>query len=202
LTFSREAMGAFLVAILCACFGRILATPRLFITIFGAVLLLVVSDSIHALQDQGVITDENLERLTFQVSDASAKSHARMTEKVWEQFEAAPLIGNGFGTTAYWDDSQSHNLYLSFMADHGIIGVLLLPALLWSLAYRSWQYCGFFFAFLIWSSFNHNLFANPFGLITLALMANEQIQFRMSEESTRKLPFETARVAVSQGGIR
>jgi hypothetical protein len=179
-TFSREAMGAFAVLILCASLGRALSTPRLLIIVSLAIVAIFAWNLSTILDRQGILTDENLGRLTMQVSDASAQDHARIAQKVWHQFELAPLIGNGFGTTAYWNDNQSHNLYLSFMADHGILGVLLVPALVWCLAYGSWDYYAFAFGFLIWCMFNHNLFANPFGILTLAIMANQQAYFRSS----------------------
>ncbi len=177
-TFSREAIAALGVVMLCACAGRTLAPSRLVFIGVAAVMLFIAFNLADTLEDEGVLSDQNVARLTLQVSDKSAKGHARVAEKTWDQFAAAPLLGNGFGTTAYWGDMQSHNLYLSFMADHGIIGVLLLPALVWCLAYPSWEFYGFAFAFLIWNMFNHNLFSNPFGLITLAVVANLQCQSR------------------------
>lgn len=177
-TFSRQAMVALAVAIVCAAIGRAVATPRLVLVGIAAVAVLIASNAAGILETDGILSDQNVSRLTMQVSDASAKGHARVAEKALEKFEEAPLLGNGFGTTAYWGDMESHNLYLSFMADHGIIGLLLIPALVWCLAYRSWDFYGFAFAFLIWNMFNHNLFANPFGLITLAVMANQQSRYK------------------------
>ena len=180
-TFSRESLGALVIAIVCATVGRALAKPRLVFAIAAAVLIIFTLHVDEILESQGLLSNENIERLTMQVSDRSAQDHARIAQKVWQQFENAPLLGNGFGTTAYWGDNESHNLYLSFMADHGILGVLLVPALVWCLAYRSWDYYAFAAAFLLWCMFNHNLFMNPFGLISLAIMANQRALFRESQ---------------------
>ncbi len=179
-TFSREAMAGLLVVILAAGLARAVATPRLLLLIAIGILIVAMWNLSVILQDQGVLSKENLARLEMGTSDHSARYHAMLAAKVLEQFENAPLLGNGFGTTAFWGNFESHNLYLSFMADYGILGVLMVPALAWCLAYRSWDYYGFAFAFLIWCMFNHNLFANPFGLISLAIMANQQACFRSS----------------------
>ncbi len=187
-SFSREAMAALLVVIAGACLGRAVATPRLLLMIGVTILVIITWNLSTILEDQSVLSDENLARLSMGISDASAHDHARLAEKALEQFEKAPLLGNGFGTTAYWGDFESHNLFLSFMADHGILGVLLIPALLLGLARRSWDYYAFAGAFVIWCMFNHNLFDNPFGLITLAIMASQRACLRSSFAGRNQFP--------------
>jgi hypothetical protein len=181
-TFSREATAGLLVVILAAGLGRAIATPRLILLIAIGMVILTVWNLSAPLLDRGVLSKENIARLEMGTSDHSAQYHAMLAAKVLEQFENAPLIGNGFGTTTYWSDFDSHNLYLSFMADDGILGLLIVPALIWCLAYRSWDYYAFAGAFLIWCMFNHNLFNNPFGLISLAIISSQQASFRLSFE--------------------
>jgi hypothetical protein len=178
-TFSREAMAGLLVVILSASWGRSVAIPRMLIMVTAAAMVVVALNLGAALQRQGVLTPELQARLGIGISDPSAQQHARIAEKVWQQFEHAPLLGNGFGTTAFWaGENESHNLYLSFMADHGILGVLLVPALVLCLAHGSWDYYGFAFAFLIWCMFNSDFFIDPFAQISLAIMANQRACLR------------------------
>ncbi len=172
-TFSREAMAGFVVVVLTACLGRALATRRVLVVAVAGGLAAFALNLGTFFEGNGILREENLARLSLAVSDTSARDHVDLAQKVLQQFEYAPLLGNGFGTTAYWGEEESHNLYLSFMADHGILGLLLIPALLWALVRRAWDYYAFAGAFLIWCMFNHNLFGNPFGLITLAVMADQ-----------------------------
>ena len=180
-TFSREAMAGLLVVILAAGLGRAVVTPRLILLIMTSVLIFATWNLSALFEDNGVLSKENLARLEMGTSDASARERTRLVEETLEQFEEAPLLGKGFGTTTFWDHTLgSHNLYLSFMADYGILGALIIPALVWCLAYRSWDFYGFGAAFLIYCMFNHNLFDHPFALISLAIMSSQQACFRSS----------------------
>jgi len=66
------------------------------------------------------------------------KSRVVLAEKTLKQFEEAPLTGQGFGTTIFWPDGQSHNAYLDF-ADCGILGVLVIPWLILSIRRADWS---------------------------------------------------------------
>jgi hypothetical protein len=59
------------------------------------------------------------------------------------------------------------------MADYGIIGLFVIPALVWSVRRRSWDSYAFAVIMLLWCFFNHNVFSNSFALITLAIQADE-----------------------------
>ncbi|PWT83991.1 MAG: hypothetical protein C5B58_05505 [Acidobacteria bacterium] len=178
-TFSREAMVALLSVILSACWGRAVSVPRMLIMVAAAVVVVVILNFGTALQRQGVLNPELQARLALGLSDRSARHRARIVEEAWQQFERAPLIGNGFGTTAFWaGELESHNLYLSFMADYGVLGVLLVPALVLCLAHGSWDYYGFAFAVLVWCMFNSDFFIDPFAQISLAIVANQRACFR------------------------
>ena len=67
----------------------------------------------------------------------------------------------------------SHNFYLSLLADHGIIGIFLIPALLLSIGRRSWDFYAFAAVFLTWCLFSHNVLDASAGLISLAIEAVE-----------------------------
>jgi hypothetical protein len=187
-TFSREAMAGLLVVILAAALGRAVVTPRLILLIATSILIFATWNLRALFEDNGVLDKNHIARLEIGTSDASARDRTRLAEKALEQFEEAPLVGNGFGTTTFWNTLESHNLYLSFMADYGILGVLIIPALVWCLAYRSWDFYGFGGAFLIYCMFNHNLFDHPFALISLAIMSSQQASFRSSFRTSTALP--------------
>ncbi len=172
-TFSREAMLAFLIVVVGASIGKAISCPRLLFMIAVGGVVFTTFDIGMSLTDNGVLSEEHVSRLSMTVSDSSARDRYRLAKKVLAKFEESPLLGNGFDTAGYWADNQSHNLYLSFMADHGIFGILLIPALVLSLFRRSWNYYSFGAAFLLWCLFDHNLFTDSFALITLAIQASE-----------------------------
>jgi len=176
-TFSREAMIAFLIVVVGASIGRAVSWPRLVFMIAATGVLFMTLGVWTSLTDSGVLNADDLDRLTS-ASDASAKSRYRLAKMVLEKFEEAPLLGNGFETAGYWAHNESHNLYFSFLADHGIFGILLIPGLVLSLFRRTWDYYAFAGAFMLWCFFDHNLFSDSFALIVLAIQANERVVAR------------------------
>ena len=52
----------------------------------------------------------------------------------------------------------SHNFFLNLLADHGIIGIFLIPALLLSIGRKCWDFYAFAAAFLVFCLFSHNVF--------------------------------------------
>jgi O-antigen ligase len=96
-----------------------------------------------------------------------------LAEKTLEEFEDAPLFGQGFGTTLYWSGLASHNLYLSLIADLGVAGIIVIPALVLSVGRRSWDSYAFAVVFLLWCFFDHMVLSDSFALISLAIQADE-----------------------------
>lgn len=183
-TFSREALAAFAIVIAGGAVGRAISWPKLLVIAAAGAALIITLDLGSKLEDNDVLTNDNTARLTMTVSDSSSMERYRLAKLVLEKFEEAPLLGNGFDTAGYWSDEQSHNLYLSFMADHGIFGILLIPALVLSLFRKSWNYYSFAAAFLLWCAFDHNLFSDSFALISLAIQASEAALWRVSLRNT------------------
>jgi len=169
-TFSREAMLAMLVVVVAAYVGKALSTKRL---VFGcfAVTALVAVLGVSYIDVDKVLTPGNIARITM-TSDSSAEDRTNLAKRTFEQFEEAPLLGQGFGTTLYWGDLASHNLYLSLMADLGLIGIVIIPGLVWSVGRRSWDSYAFAAAFMLWCFFDHMVLTDSFALIALAIQAD------------------------------
>jgi hypothetical protein len=54
--------------------------------------------------------------------------------RAWGMFLEAPLLGKGLGSTVDWNvDISSHNTYMNLGADHGVLGLIALPALCYAL---------------------------------------------------------------------
>ncbi len=171
-TFSREAILSFGVILVAGCLSGTFSARRLLIVASIFAGLFLASHFRTALSDKN-ISSQDWARLTLQWSDSSTKSREQLAYKTLKAFEDAPLIGNGFGTTDFWGDDPGHNSYLVLMADCGIIGVLVIPGLMWSIRRKGWDFNAFAGSFLLWGVFNHLVLSELFSLITIAIFADE-----------------------------
>lgn len=172
-TFSRQAMLALLILVLVCAFARVICIWKVVLAGTLACVAFVSLNLGTTLTSSGVLDANNVARLRMTLSGTSATERVEVARMMWDRFAAAPLLGNGFNTAGFWTHRQSHDLYLSFMADHGILGVLLLPALALSLFRRHWHYYAFASVLLLWQLFDHELFMYAFALIVLGIEANE-----------------------------
>jgi O-antigen ligase len=171
-TFSREAILALgFVVVGWSLAGRLSLRRFAVAAAFGAALF-VAFNMRNSLLSEKIASSDNWSRLTSH-SDSSAIQRASLAEKTLNAFEEAPLLGQGFGTTAFWGDLGAHNFYLNLLADHGIIGIFVIPALLLSIGRKSWDFYAFAAVFLVWCLFSHNVFDDAAGLIGLAIEAVE-----------------------------
>lgn len=111
----------------------------------------------------------------------------------WALFVAHPWIGNGIGSTYHWHLSTStHNMYLLYMDDYGIIGVFLYPLLIWCMVRGAvgdvrrvaWTMA---IMFLIWGFFDHNIVQNYYSLFAIALTA---AMVKISADGTERIKIE------------
>lgn len=181
-TFSREAILAFAIVFAGAALGRAISLPRMVVGGAVACALFSVLEIGNSLRGSESWNPANFERLSI-TSDYSAQDRLRLGRKVLEEFEAAPLFGHGFGTDAYWGDEQSHNFFLSMLANYGILGVFFIPTLVLSVRRESWDSYVFGLVFLVWSFFLHLILLLPFSLIIIAIEAVEPAQPKRSPAS-------------------
>ena len=184
LTFSREAMLALVVVAAGALLGRALSPHRLVASTVLVCALFTTLELGNSLRGSQTLSTANLERLTFTTGDASAQDRLQLGRKVLDAFEAAPLFGHGFGTDEYWGDIQSHDFFLNMLANYGILGVFIIPALVFSVHRRSWDSNVFALVFLIWSFLLHLVLLLPFSLVVIAIQAVESSYARVVPTST------------------
>jgi hypothetical protein len=169
-TFSRESILALGIVVLGWSLAGRLSLRRLIIAGGVGVALFVAFDMGNSSLSEKLASSD-WSRLTSE--DASARQRAELAKRTLGAFEEAPLLGQGFGTTVFWNDYGSHDFYLSLLADHGIIGILLIPALMLSIGRRSWDFYVFAAVFLTYCLFSHNVLDFSPGLISLAIEAAE-----------------------------
>jgi hypothetical protein len=176
-TFSREAMLAFAVVVAGAAIGRAVPLHR-FVVVGGVACVLFSALELgNSLRETQSWSAANLERLSFTL-DASAEDRLRLGLKMLEEFEAAPLFGHGFGTDEYWVDIESHDFFLNMLANYGILGIFVVPALVLSVRRKSWDSNVFGLVFLLWSFVLHMVLLLPFSLIVIAIEAAESDQIK------------------------
>lgn len=136
------------------------------------------------LQRSGMITAnfdnirERLEWLQNPKSEDSADSRLEVVAIAWQMFGDHPWIGNGLASTDNLNNwgISTHNMYLLYIADHGIIGILILPSLVYAVlrnAQGESKYIGWAFGsfILLWGCFSHNILEERYILMCFSLMA-------------------------------
>jgi O-antigen ligase/polysaccharide polymerase Wzy-like membrane protein len=144
-------------------------------------IVLVQAASAVGLIDHLILDDDQFDRVSFlntlQASDESAQVRVAIAADAWQMVAESPIVGNGLASTVRWDDLQStHNMFLYYMADHGLLGVLILPALVFCafVGRRNaapgpyWAFC----AFTLWYAlFSHNITTERYHLFAFAFFA-------------------------------
>jgi O-Antigen ligase len=180
-TFSREAMLAFAIVVVGAGLDRALSLPRLAVSGAMACALFSALALNNMLASTESWNTANIDRLSFATGDASALERLSLAHEMIEEFESAPLFGHGFGTDEYWTKTQaSHDFFLNMLANYGILGVFVIPALVLSLWHESWDSKTFGLVFLVWSFLLHLVLTLPFSLIVIAIEAVGPLQAKQS----------------------
>jgi O-antigen ligase len=136
------------------------------------------------LQRSGLVTAnfdnirERLEWLQNPKAEESADARLEVVAIAWKMFGEHPWLGNGLGSTDNLNNLgiSTHNMYLQFVADHGIIGAFVLPTLVYVVTRHTqgesrstaWAFGAFI---LVWGFFSHNILEERYTLICFSLMA-------------------------------
>jgi hypothetical protein len=186
ITFSRSTIIGWLIAtatLLAFDSTRARARELVIGTVAAATLLVVLFQGVAAsgLMDGFTLDDNLFDRVSFfrtlDASDDATQQRREVAAKAWAMFADRPVQGNGLASTLQWSDQGStHNVFLSLMADHGVLGALILPALLLCVLHGRpgaangphWAFC----AFVTWYAlFSHNIFTERYQLLAFAFFA-------------------------------
>jgi O-antigen ligase len=187
LTFSRGAIFIWLLLMGLMIFKGILPHKHTSAWLLG----LVVLGLITGLQGEEIVRAFNLphqiiERLEWfknpleNKADSEGSSGARMemAETAWGMFLQRPLTGYGVGSTVTWSlPISTHNMYLALMADYGLVGAFLLPALVIAVIWKARGVArsiapNLLITMLLWGLFSHNVLDERYILTGFALMGS------------------------------
>jgi O-antigen ligase len=186
LTFSRSAILGWFLVMFVLWYGKKIRGHRLAALLIplGIVLALFWTVIMTFIAGNNEINSANvLGRINWFLSpdknvNFSTESRLEVMKKAWAMFLKHPIVGNGVGSTDVWSYSIStHNMYLVYMADYGLIGLILFLTLVLAVVHGlrgPARTTGLAFAVFVlyWGFFSHNIVDNYFSLFALTLMAS------------------------------
>ena len=196
LTFSRSMSLGWLIAVAMMWQQKIIKLSNfvLLATIFPLLIYSFLPDILYYINiHYGIFAEEGIyQRMSWfahplfdvDLSEIERKYVANLS---WQMFLDKPLLGNGIGSTDLWTEQVStHNMYLYFMADYGIIGVFIYPLFVLAAVWRARNdvrkvAVSFAIFALFWGFFSHNIVDAYFSLIAFALMAAMSYQSHIDE---------------------
>lgn len=190
-TFSRGSILGWFVVMSIFYYTQLVSRRQVVLWAIGIVGISVIFGSILSglfdldeLQRSGVVTAnfdnirERLEWFQNPKSEDSADSRIEVVAIAWRMFGDHPLLGNGLGSTENLNNwgISTHNMYLLYVADHGILGILILPTLVYIVTRKArgesksvgWAFGAFI---LLWGCFSHNILEERYILMSFSLMA-------------------------------
>jgi O-antigen ligase len=170
-TFSRGAALCFTAVVISLVWQRTLR-PRSTILVLSAAAVLVALSTgrlMSFLDSKGVLNEDTLGRLRLAADDSGRTD---LAAKAWRMFADSPLVGHGLGATRLWDTAlSSHNLYLDLAASQGVLGLLLLPALVGAIVLAQRRVSSCAVTLLVAGVFTHNLLNEPYVVLAIAISA-------------------------------
>jgi len=186
LTFSRASLLQWAVAVVGLAWAGKFALPRRASLAVVGVVVLVVGAAMVAGRATGVfdalgvgerLTDETSARITgsvFGQQDLSTRSRLALARSSIDLFREAPLVGHGLASTYEWrSGGGTHNMFLMFAVEMGVLGLILFASLIWML-WSTGSAMGRIMAvvFTTSSMFSHNNLEYPAMMIVLAIAAS------------------------------
>lgn len=197
LTFSRSMSLGWLIAVVVMWQQKVIKLSNFLIlaTVFLLVIYSFLPDILYYIKiHYGIFAEEGIyQRMswfahpTFDV-DMSEIERKYVANLSWQMFLDKPLLGNGIGSTDLWTEQvATHNMYLYFMADYGIIGLFVYPFLVLAACWKARGEIrriafGFAAFTLFWGFFSHNIANEYYSLIAFALMTAMSYRSRMDDK--------------------
>ncbi|MGF1675153.1 MAG: O-antigen ligase family protein, partial [Rivularia sp. (in: cyanobacteria)] len=188
ITFSRGAMLCLVILLFLLIVKRLIPISQVY-SIIGLLIILLLAGNIgNYLLDQaselGILNHSIEKRIVaitnFADSDAreadDGSSRSDVASLAFRSFLKQPLFGHGIGYIREWGEILPHNMYLTFMIEHGFIGAIILPLFVLSItrnAYGETKNISLFFGsfILIWALFSNTVLEDRETLMMFVLLA-------------------------------
>jgi len=155
----------------------------------------------------GALNSNVLERLEWLtdptgVSDRSSWERQYLVRQAWDKIAERPVLGSGTGSSLEATIAP-HNQNVSFMLDHGLIGVMILPLLMLAVMWNArgeMRHVAIIFAcvFMLLSFFTHTILNTPYTLLLISLMTAMAAMSR-HQESQRTVTMKRKGSASARG---
>jgi O-antigen ligase len=204
LTFSRGSILGWFIIMIFFIQSHTIPRKQLLFWILGIVSIILVLGPIisnidlNELQRSGLIKvdiknlTERLEWFQNPVAnkEESGDSRVGVVITAWNMFVEHPILGNGIASTKNLNNwgISTHNMYLLFLTEHGILGIFILPLLVyvvtWHSRGESKHIALAFSSFMLLSGlFTHNIVEERPILISFSLMAAMNVTSRLDQKS-------------------
>jgi O-antigen ligase len=140
--------------------------------------------------------EKRLEAIT-NFSDPDARetddgSRSDIASVAWRTFLKMPFLGHGIGYIREWGKILPHNMYLTFMIEHGFLGFTIVPTLVFTVTKNSYgeaKSLGLYFGsfILFWSIFSNTVLEDRETLMMFALLAVMSKYSRLEKLNLRRL---------------
>lgn len=204
LTFSRAAILGWFIVIAIFIQSGVIPRKQIFLWVVGITTMVLLFSSVlsnldlNELQRSGLIKVDiknitgRLEWFQNPVANKEDSGDARVevVKVAWDMFVEHPILGNGIASTNNLNNLgiSTHNMYLLFMTEHGILGIFILPLLVYAVTWHSRGESkpialAFSLFILLCGLFSHNMVEERYILMSFSLMAAMNVTSRLEQPS-------------------
>ncbi|MEG4090566.1 O-antigen ligase family protein [Microcoleus sp. Pol12B4] len=204
LTFSRGAILGWFIVMAIFIQSSVISRKQVLFWVLGIITIILVIGPIlsnldlNELQRSGFIKVD-IKNITGRLEwfqnplanrEDSGDSRLEVVITAWNMFVEHPILGNGIASTKNLNNLgiSTHNMYLLFITEHGILGIFILPLLVYAVTWHSRGESkhialGFSAFILLWGLFSHNIVEERYILMSFSLMAAMNVTSRLEQKS-------------------
>ena len=190
ITFSRGSIILFVVVSIIFLCGQTISRKQLIFWVLALITILAIASFLEfnfiqnylwQLQQQGIMNENIISRLNWFSNESSYNAYSdnsrtEIIDYCLRVFSQKPFLGHGIGYTRVWDgEIRPHNMYLLFIVEHGILGILIMPILIWIVVKNARgetrnMAIAFAILMLLRCIFSHNVLEERYSLFCFSLM--------------------------------
>ncbi len=202
ITFSRGAILCLFILLFLLFIKRFIPVSQLY-SILGVLVVLLIAGNVgnylinqasefgilnHSIEARIVAITNFADPDAREADDGSSRSD--VASIAWRSFLKKPFLGHGIGYIREWGEILPHNMYLTFMIEHGFVGFLVVPLFVFAVTQNNYgeaKKLGLFFGsfILFWSMFSNTVLEDRETLMMFVLLAVMSKYSRLEQLSLR-----------------